>query len=375
MKIHEITSENDIGYRGALSYRHLRIIGWICFALGEIGMFMSIAMKINEALPASYPVFIYIFDFIYGLAMPCFLLANFSIILNAKDAYKKLLIRFGALTAAVFAVFFLFFGHYAMGIGTAYLGGRAETLEFVDMLLQSSGGYVAFNFFLDLLLCTLFMFFLNYEPKKVFVGKKLIIFRLFSILPILYEALSIILKVLSSVGKIKLSIYLCPFLTTKPPVMFVVFIVLALFLKRRERKFIKNGKTKEDYAEFLGTNANSLRFSIFTAVSFVIAAIVDLILLIVISAVVAGAGGYDESQFVAVMATVTNWGFGESLMLLVLAPVVMLFSYTRVPKNQKYDIFVPIGGALLLILVFLEGTYRIICMLPEVMTDILSSLS
>ncbi len=375
MKIHEITSENDIRYRGALSYRHLRIIGWICFALGEIGMFMSIAMKINEGLPASYPAFIYIFNFFYGLAMPCFLLANFAIILNAKDAYKKLLIRFGALTAAVFAAFFLFFGHYAMGIGTAYLGGRAETLEFVDMLLQSSGGYVAFNFFLDLLLCTLFMFFLNYEPKKVFVGKKLTIFRLFSILPILYEALSVILKVLSSVGRIKLSIYLCPFLTTKPPVMFVVFVVLALFLKLREKKFIKNGKTKEDYAGFLGTNANSLRFSIFTAVTFVIAAIVDLILLIVISALVTSAGGYDETQFAGVMMTVSGWGFGESLMLLILAPVVMLFSYTRIPKKQKYDIFVPVAGTLLLVFIFIEGTYRIICMLPETMTDVLQSVS
>lgn len=366
-RIHEITSENDIKYRGALTYRHLRIIGWLCFALGEIGMFMSVAMKINSALPASYPVFINVFDFIYGLAMPCFLLANFSIILNVKDAYKKLLVRFGALTAAVFAAFFIVFEHFGMGIGAAYLGSRAEARELVDTLLQGSGGYIAFNFFLDLLLCTLFMFFLNYVPKKVFVGKKLIVFRLFAVLPILYEALSVVLKILSSVGKIKISIYLCPFLTTKPPVMFVVFIVLALFLKLRERKFIKNGKTKEDYAEFLTTNANSLRFSIFTAVSFVIAGIADLVLLIVISALVTGAGGYGEEQFVPVMMTVSGWGFGGSVMLLVLAPVVMLFSYTRIPNNQKYDIFVPAGGVALLMLVFLEGVYRIVCMLPGVL--------
>ena len=364
-RIHEITAENDIKYRGYLSYRQMRIIGWVCFALGEIGMLMSIATKINPSLPSGYPAVINVLDFIYGLAMPCFLLANFAIILNRKASYKSLLIRFGALTAAVFAVFFLIFEHYGMGIGKAYLGSREEALSLVRSILAGSGGYAAFNFFLDLLLCTLFMFFLNYEPKRVFTGKKLIIFRLFAILPLLYEALSVVLKVLSGMGRISLSIYICPFLTTKPPVMFIVFIVMALFLKRREKRFIKNGKTREDYAAFLETNANSLRFSIFTAVLFVIAAIFDFILLVVISAIVMpGITAAEGAEYMTAVTMVSGWGFGESIMLLILAPVVMLFSYTKIPKNQKYDIFVPAGGAALLVLVFLEGIYRIVCMIP-----------
>lgn len=44
-KLHEITAENDIKFRGPLSYRHLRIVAWICFAMAQAGVVLSVAAK------------------------------------------------------------------------------------------------------------------------------------------------------------------------------------------------------------------------------------------------------------------------------------------------------------------------------------------
>ncbi len=361
-KIHEITAENDIKYRGPLSYRHIRILGWLFLVIAQIGVLLDLYSKLDPeaGISSGKTVFFGVFS---DLAMPCFLLANFAIILNGKSTYRTLLLRFGAISASFVAAFFLIFEHYGMGISSRLLGSHAEALGVVAELLNESGGYLAFNLFIDLLLCTLFMFFLNYEPKRVFVGKKLLIFRLFAILPVVYEAISVIIKVLASMGKLRLSIYICPFLTTKPPVMFVVFIALALFLKLRERRFEKQGKTKEEYAGFIDTNANSLRVSIFTAVLFAAAAALDLLLVLIISALVVSGMPETEDAYMKAALMVSNWGFGQSSVIIFLSPVVMLFSYTRLPKEPKYDIIVSVGGVGAIVYVYVEGIYQIVCAL------------
>ena len=33
LRIHEVTHENDIRYRGPLSYQHFQILGWLCIVL------------------------------------------------------------------------------------------------------------------------------------------------------------------------------------------------------------------------------------------------------------------------------------------------------------------------------------------------------
>ena len=35
-KIWEVTPENDMKYRGPLSYRTLSILGWLCIAFGQV---------------------------------------------------------------------------------------------------------------------------------------------------------------------------------------------------------------------------------------------------------------------------------------------------------------------------------------------------
>ncbi|MBP5552919.1 MAG: hypothetical protein J6X41_06015, partial [Spirochaetales bacterium] len=146
-------------------------------------------------------------------------------------------------------------------------------------------GFFAFNIFIDLFLCTSVMYFLNHQPKRVFVGKKRIIFRLFAILPIAYEALSIYLKWLSTGNEIRLPFIIYPLLTVKPPMTFVTFIILALFVKIREKRFCRNGRSLEEYQEFLNTRRNSLNFSVFASIVLVVMGLVDLYITIIFPAI------------------------------------------------------------------------------------------
>ena len=371
--ISEITAENDIKFRGPLSYRHLRIIAWVCLAIAQIAFMMKIYVKMDASVTGLVDAISPIMSFFGELATPLFLFANFAIILSGKQSYKSLLIRYGALAGVFLFAFIIVYAHYVLGILTAFTGSRADAREMFLTLMQIGEGYLAFNIFLDLLLCTLFLFFLNYKPKKVFVGKKLIIFRLFALLPIVYEAISVLLKILASTGAMALSPWFYPFLTTKPPLEFLMFIVIGLHLKHRERKYMKRGKTLEEHKAFIDTNSNSLHFSIFSSVAIVVTVIMDFLIFVVLAAMLIEiVPGIEDPEiyanaFTSAIQTVMKWGFGQSISLLLLIPVIMFFSYTRQHKNPKIDLFVPIGGVSLIILLYLEGVYLLLCLLPTVM--------
>lgn len=42
------------------------------------------------------------------------------------------------------------------------------------------------------------------------------------------------------------------------------------------------------------------------------------------------------------------------------APLVLLFSYTRVPKNRNIGVIIPAIGMVLVILVILQGAYQLL---------------
>ena len=57
-------------------------------------------------------------------------------------------------------------------------------------------------------------------------------------------------------------------------------------------------------------------------------------------------------------------GFGGSVGLIFLAPLVLLFSYTRRPKNPMLDLLIPAAGIALILLAYLEGIHQLLGMLP-----------
>lgn len=247
-------------------------------------------------------------------------------------------------------------------------------------------------------------------------------------LPVIYEIGSLAIRMLATAGKITPSFYVYPILTTKPLFSFVMFIALALFLKRRERKFKKSGKTQEEYKAFLKTNANSLHFSIHAAIILVVTCVLDFLFFLaaiffyigisangveglvesiqaqteVVTEAVKGeqtemtamesaaavspienllgkrddekpAGQAAQESFEKNLEDATKaalaWGFGKHFALIVLLPFILLLSYTKTYKSQKADIIIPAAGIVLVLLVNLECMYRGFLMFAPALVD------
>lgn len=369
-KLYEKSRKKDIRYRGPLSYRHFRILGWICIAVSQVVVFMSIAERFAAETMASYESLQMVLSYISTLSLPLLLFASFAVILDFSKGYKMQLLTKGAAAAAVIVFFELFYCRYFAG-GLAKIVGQ-ETASDILTALQSTmkNGYLSINLFMDLVLCILFMYFLIYRPQKWFQGKKIIIFRLFALLPIVYECACIILKAQAQFRGNLLPMEISPFLTTKPPIMFILFIILAFYIKNRERRFIRSGGSHLEYGRFLKTRRNSWNFSLFAFFAFVIAGIVDWIASVIITSMVLYQDpqmltGLQSQQVMNIFISLNNIGIGKSTPMIFFAPLLLLFSYTRSYRNGIVDLIIPIAGVVLVIFVYLEGIYYALGLLPS----------
>ena len=58
-----------------------------------------------------------------------------------------------------------------------------------------------------------------------------------------------------------------------------------------------------------------------------------------------------------------NWGFGQTVNLLGMIPIFLLFSYSKSHKNNKIDIAMPFVAIIAIIYIYIEGIYRILYLL------------
>ena len=247
------------------------------------------------------------------------------------------------LSVAVGAGFLYIVYHYYFGLSRALAFGKVLTDADLTELLMIlfTGGFYAFNVFWDLFLFSLLTFFLYYRPKRL-SGKPLTVFRLLALLPILYEVTAFVVKCLSVLHRMTIPVWLWPILPTKPPVVFLVFLILALFIKQRERMYTDRGLKHAEYQMFLKTNRNSLHFSLFTAGLFIVAALIDLL----VSRLTPGLFGAasDSAATAQFKAEMSALGVGSGFFLLPVAPVVLLFSYTKTYLDRRADILIPLFG-------------------------------
>ena len=370
VRLHEQGAHNDIKYSGPLSFQSFQILGWSCIVVTVVMALMKIAMKVNPADTERFATISEIISYIAEMSLPFLLMANFARILNNTDGYRKQLLKNGGAMAALFLVFMIFFNRYVVGTVGLLLKDSKEAYPLVMTSFYgvSPKGFFAFNIFVDLFLCTLVMFFMNARPTKIFTGKKILIFRAFTLLPIAYEVFCIILKGRSAAGSIMIPSWLFPLLTVKPPMTFVVFVFLAIYIKTRELRYCRHGKTHEDYQAFLKTNRNAWSFSVFTAIVLFIAGIIDLILAILLLAGQAGSAEAldaimsSEKAFKNTIAM--SIGFGKSTCLIFFAPIVLLFNYTKIPKNKTIGVLIPLAGILLIAIIGVQGIYQLVSIAP-----------
>ena len=380
IRLHEATAENDIKYRGPLSYQHFQIFGWLCIVLSVVLMLLKLAAKADEGLAKDTATLVTVLEYITSLSLPFLLIANFSKILNNSEGYKKQLIRNGAAAVGLGLAVYIFFSRYVVSAAGKLVEDPENVLPVMTALFRgfSGSGFMAVNLFVDLFLCTLFMFFLNARPKRVFTGKKVLLFRFFALLPIAYEIVSIVIKFKAAMGEIMLPIWSFSMLTVKPPMTFVVFVLLATHMKTRELRFCRHGRTHEEYQAFLQTNRNSKQFSVYLAVVLAIAAVLDFIMMIImifLAAPNADALASAETEEVMRLAQVAlDVGFGGSIMLIVVAPIMLLYSYSRIPKNKKISTLIPVAGIALIILIIIEGIYQMLGYLPIQKINLLKTM-
>ena len=365
--------DEDIKYRGPLSYRALRIFAWVFLCLSQLGAFIVFASTVAPASVAKITTLGTFLSMLKSTMMPLFLIATFSILLNKTRKFSSLLVMYGGMAFVFFLLFILLHDRFLIGIVMKMSEvDRATARDSIDVLISGliPNGYISYNIFMDLFLCTLFVCFVTYKPKRIFVGKKLIIFRLFALLPIAYEITFLILKALASAGTFIMSPYMYPFLTTKPPMTFIVFVVLTFYLKIRERIFNKAGLSKHDYDTFLKSNRNSWYFSVFTSVMIALAVVVDIILagIVTVAYAVQMSEAGLELDILSCLAKATGLGFGQSTSMILVIPFILLFSYTRTHKDTRMDMAIPLLGIVGLGLVYFEELYQIITnyIIPQV---------
>ena len=363
--IHNITKENDIKFSGPLSYRHLRIIGWVCMIIAQLGTVFAFGTSFNPNM-AYFGTAASVLKGFSSVTAPLFLIAAFSLVLNAKDGYKRLIILYIGLFLLVYGALVFVHQHYIYSVVYKMTGDSGYAYQTADMILSkfTSNQFYAMNIFVDLLLCTLFTFFINYTPTKYFQNKKIHLFRSFAIFPFIYEVLSVVLKMLSARGIIGLNIYVYPLLTTKPPVTFLIFVGMAFFIKFREHYYLKKGLTRRDYQKFLNTNVNSLHFSIALSIMILIGVVIDLVALIGIAMAIYNSSivpsGQETQVALASFVLTMSYGFGGCLPLILVIPLVLLFNYRKKYSNGLIDIIIPVAGIVLVIFTLIEGGFEVL---------------
>ena len=372
-RLHERGLHDDIRYRGPISYQGFMALGWLCIVMSVVVIVMKLGVKANPEKMSHLNQLGDALGYLPALSVPFMLIANFSRLLNNEEGYKAQIMRNGLATAGIFVGFNAFFYHYIIGVLTKISAEPGQVMPMVMDLVTmfTHYGFLCFNIFIDLFLCTLFMFFLNYRPQRVFRGKWIILFRLFAILPVAYEVGSILIKAACADGRVTLPVWSFPLLTVKPPVTFFVFVLMVLFLKSRELRYCRHGNTHEDYEAFLKTNRNSLHFSIYLTVMLIIAGIVDAIIMIYM--MIKQAGSVEALE--KLMETADEYyplavavGFGKSIPLMFIAPLMLLYSYTRKPKLEKVTTLIPVAGIALIAIVVIQGGYQVLCVanLPRI---------
>ena len=365
--------DKDIKFRGPLSYRYFRLIGWMCMSIMFISMILGFVMKLRGIIgavtpeqTAAFTLASEIMSYFSALPLPLFLIANFAVILQQKNNYKKLIKSYGLILLAIYVGFIVVYYHYIvvfiMRINEiSFIEARETSIELFAELGQQNGLVV--NVFVDLFMCVLIMFFIDYSPKKYFQGKKIILFRLFALLPILYEFGSALLLGLMGMNgafidfTFSLPPELLPLIGKKPIGMIIAFVLICIYLKVREKKYLKKGGTKEGYELYLKTNRNSFKVAQTMSIIFLVIAVIDFLAMIIPTVVVYLNSGENEQVVYKMMDTLSFFTIGKSVCLLLVVPFTLLFSYSKTHKNQKIDKFVPFIGIGLIVFAIVETLF------------------
>lgn len=374
------TDGTDIGYRRPITYRGLRFIALIAMTLSQYAVIIHLVDKAASFMLGSaatnIPDAVYTVVSLLGqITFPLLLIASFATVFSRTDGLKKVLIMNLVLAGItfIFCAFFLesllveyieavpvtvleatdtdsiikilqehpeIFQTFGLDMsndtisslvqGSVAFAGQLDVAGLLKELLPALApalakyviaNYVNFNVFWDLFLCTLFYFFITYQPKRM-KAKGLLLFRMCAVLPVIYVIGAIFLDGLNKKGMVELPVWAVALLPNRRIACYALFFLIVLFLKYKEAEIKDMGGSREDFLESLNTRRSSLQFSVFACISILVVCGIDFLL-----------KNFQILSF---------WGFGKFYNMFMAIPFVMLFSFNKMPKRKWPDVFVPI---------------------------------
>jgi len=138
---------------------------------------------------------------------------------------------------------------------------------------------------------------------------------------------------------------------------------MAFLIRIREWRFCRHGRTYEEYQEFMQSNRNSFQLSLRLAICMAVFAIIDLVLYIVLMYGLAGSrgmidaatGDIAEQSLNTLDVIATDIGIGQSWPMLLVAPLMLLYSFSRVPKRKVVGMLLPVVAIAIMILITCEA--------------------
>lgn len=149
--------------------------------------------------------------------------------------------------------------------------------DFYPSIKAYASSYANLNVFLDGLMCTLIYIFLVYTPRG-YKGKKLVLYRLLTFLPIIYIFISSTISTLYRFNVIYYdSVFVGSLFVKESLTTFIIFFALVIFIKINKHMF---NKTLHEYTyeEYLHSSSYSTAYSFFLASTLVVISIIEYLL-------------------------------------------------------------------------------------------------
>lgn len=360
LKRSDAANQGDIRYRGPISYRAFVFLGWICILLSVaaaiLPMLKSMGPKVEEA--GQGPVLQYL-PYVARMSAILLLIAGISRIMRDRREYSQHLLTYLGLAVIIAAGAALIFQRTVLAAVDKLFLQPEQVLPMVEEAFskRSQNGFIVFNVFIDIFLCILMFFFVNVQPKRIFTGKWVLIPRACAALPFVYAVVCMCLKYQAVCKKTVLPFWCFPIMTVKPVPIYGLFLFLAIYVKRKEIRFCQDGRSIEEYQASMLSRRNSLRFGVILAIAMAVAGIVDYLLVFGASRILLKPlAPADGDALTWSMQAAKSIGFGgDSLILLIAAPFMLLYSFNRVPRWRIISILAPLL-AILLIVLLTRGT-------------------
>ncbi len=350
----------DIKYRPFISANLLRIIAIFLLGIAEIAAVALLYLRMTGELTDQGKESLLFYKSLVNISTPLILVTILANITRNKQKLKRYCIIYFSLALGFYLAEILIFRFfivpfledtflYMLNIeGTMPQEAHEFILKIVSYI---SSIFANLNTFLDIFICSLFAFFILYEPNFK-SKKKLLIFRLCALIPVIYFIISNILNALYNFGIITFGVEVGALLVHRNYVCFLFFFVIVLYLKYRETKINQKNEKFMEYEKYANTNKGLLFFNLAVISLILILSLLDFLLSFIPNA--------------------SNLNIGTSYNICLCTPLLLFFNNQRKKHNKITAFLVTSYMSIIFFVVFLffvliaDEAYKYIEMVAEI---------